>query len=73
MSLSGCPLRSPQRRLCHRKLAIHAEGGAWKVAREFLTFVEGSHSLVSEATEDAAARLVHKREKRDRHVAKAGR
>ena len=49
-----------------RALAYHAEGGAWKVAREFLTYVEGSHSLVSEATEDAAARFVQKREKCDR-------
>ena len=56
-----------------RALAYNAEGGSWKVAREFLTYVEGSHSLVSEATEDAAARLVQKREKRDRNAAKAGR
>ena len=50
-----------------RALGYYAEKPTkWKIAREFQTFAEEPHSLVSNATEDAAARLVEKRERREK-------
>ena len=51
-----------------RALSYWAEKGNWEVGREFLTYMEQPGSLVSAATEDAAARLVEKRAKRERRV-----
>ena len=53
-----------------RALGYHAEGGSWKIAREYLTYEEQHHSLFSNATEDAAARLVEKRDKRAANLAR---
>ena len=51
-----------------RALGYHLENGDWEIAREFLTYAEEQHSLVSNATEDAAAKLVEKRRKRERKL-----
>ena len=53
-----------------RALGYHAEGGSWKIAREYLTYEEQHPSLVSNATEGAAARLVEKRDKRATNLAR---
>ena len=53
-----------------RALGYHAEGGPWKIAREYLTYVEQAHSLVSNATEDAAAKLVERQARRANKMAR---
>ena len=55
-----------------RALGYFAERGKWKIAREFLTYAEEPHSLVSNATEDAAARLVERKERREKKLAREG-
>ena len=57
-----------------RALGYHAEGGSWSVAREYLTDAKEHHSLVLNATEAAAARLVEKKNRRAKKLAQqAGR
>ena len=60
-----------------RALAYYAEGrppsaSRWKIAREFLTYMEEPHSLVSMATEDAAVKLVEAKDKRLKKLGQDG-
>ena len=55
-----------------RALGYHAEGGPWKIAKEYLTYMEQPHSLVSHATEEAAAKLVERQARRASKMARHG-
>jgi hypothetical protein len=50
----------------YRALTTYAESGEWEIAREYLTYMEQGHGLVSDAMEDAAVRLVTQRRRRER-------
>ena len=55
-----------------RALSYFAQKGNWEIAQEFLSYQEEAQSLVSKGMEDAAARLVEDRHKRQRRIGKAG-
>ena len=57
----------------YKAITYWGEKGNWAVAREYLTYCEQSHSLVSDATEDAAVRLVEQRRRRESKAQKRDR